>query len=461
MAIDNGNIVPYHKLIIPGVGMMAGVGDIQQVTGEVSGYLNDLCRSRFINRWAKYKPVPYPYIDIRSQLNADKTWKTGQNGATWWQGITQHNITYMDNGHSGIIESTSCGLTIRMYFGDISHLISDWDTYGWQHFWEYTPPTGGASQPFRESDFNYYCHFSQLAGGEDNDKPFSSFQCPSVIERGGEDSDNDGFIDNYYLIYAPAPAVYMRQVDNPYLLSISDMNVRHGAGSLSLGNYYFGLLAVSGNTIRIVTCKYHFNEDYVSDDGNYRSSMKYRWIDLPDWFTYQMQSGRFYPILSKDKYLTSSDQPNDWGDIGGLDSPIVPLPFDPVDFTQTTKQISIRVDVAIVSRTASSVVVDVTATNVTQLQTFNMNWSNIPYNYTCYSKDSNGAVMYEDPDNMIHQNAGISNTALSLGPGDSDTIRLTFAVSNNYNHGYFFMLRCGIDYGSYIGAAAVTGDYDS
>lgn len=462
MAVDIGNIVPYHKLIIPGVGMRAGNGDIQSVLGECSGWLHDLCKSKQINRWAKYKPVPYPSLRTPLQANANKTWKSD---AVWWKGLVpQPSITYMDGGHSGIIESISCGLTVRMYFGDISHLIDDWDTYGWQRFWEYTPPTGGANQPFREADFSYYCHKSMLDGGEDNDKPFSSFQCPSVIERGGEDADGDGFIEDgsYYLIYSPAPGVYMRQVENPYLLSLSDIDVRYGAGSVPLSRYYFGLLAVSGSganrTYNIQTTPFHWDEQFV--DGDYHSDMNYRYLEMTDNFLFQMNEGSFYPILSKDPY-DGSVKPSGSMSIGSQDAPIVPLPYNPVSFTKTVRPISIRIGVSIVSMTASQVVVDVTATNVTNAQTFNMSWSNIPYNYTCYAKDANGATLYEDPDTMVHQIGTVSNAPLVLDPGDSDTIRMTLSAPSSARYGYFFMLRCGIDYGSYIGAAAVTNDYPS
>lgn len=442
-----------HKLIVPAVGLEAMVGDIQKTLGINSGDLGTVCESRFINRWARYKPVVRSgLVKTSDQQAADGTWKPD---ADWWRGTVSNNPVYLNRPNSGYIENKAAGLTMRLYFGDLlTYLIPEWDTYGWQRFWQYTPPTGGASAPYRILDFSYYLHRSELSGGEDNDKPISNFLCPTSIERFGEDTNNDGYSDTYTLMYSPVPSIYKR-ANNPYLLSTSDLNVKNGAAqNLSLDDYYFGLIAVSGSVIRVATAKYKLGSGSYDDDGDYYS------VRLQDWFTFQMTSGRFYPILSADRYLSDSDQPsgNSAGMFGSFDAPIIPLPYDPVEFTQTAAAVTLKITVTLVSRTAGTATIDVTVKNVSQAN-YNTSWSTIPYSFVVIEKDASGATLYNDEEYTHSVTSTVGTDGLTLSPGASATKRL--ALSTAYSsYGYFATFRAGIGGGSYIGDATLTIDYN-
>lgn len=109
------------------------MADIKNAVGYNSPNLDDLIEDGSINKWAKFKPVRLAQVDTTGQLNNDKTWKSS---ATWWKAT---------NGN--------CGITFRTY-SSISDCKSAIDSK--EAVWGYERPGGGASQPYRQIDFNYY-----------------------------------------------------------------------------------------------------------------------------------------------------------------------------------------------------------------------------------------------------------------------------------------------------------------
>lgn len=117
--------------------------DLAAVLGISGTDLATACKSSVINPWAKYKPVRWAHIDNTkdpssgtSWLNSDKTWNSL---ATWWK--------YTGAIVSGI--HRQCGFLVP------STDVSTVDELGG---WTYEQPTGGASQPYRLTDFNQYFH---------------------------------------------------------------------------------------------------------------------------------------------------------------------------------------------------------------------------------------------------------------------------------------------------------------
>lgn len=101
--------------------------DIRDCLNSAGGIVNNDVASAFkesakINKWAKYKPVAYP------QPFTD-------NYPNWWKGF---------NGLCGI---SNFGLS------DVKLILS---YYKEGNFWLYTPPKGGAQEPFRLGDFRGY-----------------------------------------------------------------------------------------------------------------------------------------------------------------------------------------------------------------------------------------------------------------------------------------------------------------
>ena len=117
--------------------------DLSAVLGISGTDLATACKSSVINPWAKYKPVQWAHIDNTkdpssgtSWLNSDKTWNSL---ATWWK-------------YTGVIQAgihRQCGFLVPS---------SDVGTVDELGAWTYEQPAGGASQPYRLTDFNQYYH---------------------------------------------------------------------------------------------------------------------------------------------------------------------------------------------------------------------------------------------------------------------------------------------------------------
>lgn len=113
--------------------------DVQKTLGASSSDLGTLCRSAYVNKWAKYKPVPNGIINTTPQLNSDKTWKkTGNDQATWWKG-----------------HANNCGLsyTSQTSIGNVKTNID-----AKRVVWSRIIPTGNYAEPYRLLDFNEYNH---------------------------------------------------------------------------------------------------------------------------------------------------------------------------------------------------------------------------------------------------------------------------------------------------------------
>lgn len=106
-------------------------GDIQQCLGVYSDELITLCQAAEVNKWAKYKSVPYNQMFTDDQLNSDGTWKST---ATWWKG-----------------NDGKCGITYNTY-STASAAVSA--IANQSNVWGRNIPTVYC----RQLDFNYYYH---------------------------------------------------------------------------------------------------------------------------------------------------------------------------------------------------------------------------------------------------------------------------------------------------------------
>ena len=136
--------MPYSNgLITPPVSM----SDVQTAIGFPSTDLGQLCRGSNINMWAKFKPVIKAVIDINSQLNSDKTWKSDLDLTDpWWKAT---------NGDYGL---TYTVYNIGIGSSDMANTLTTLGRAidGQLNGWAYAKPTGGASSPYRLTDFNYH-----------------------------------------------------------------------------------------------------------------------------------------------------------------------------------------------------------------------------------------------------------------------------------------------------------------
>lgn len=96
---------------------------IRNLTGYPSTDLGTLCKAPTINMWAKYKPVPYAFTNVRP--------------TNWWRGA--------DN---------KCGINYTIY-PNVANLFAAATNNSLTHY-KHDFPTGGANEPFRMGDFAGY-----------------------------------------------------------------------------------------------------------------------------------------------------------------------------------------------------------------------------------------------------------------------------------------------------------------
>lgn len=118
------------------------IEDVRTVLGVSSYDLGTLCKNSNgkINKWSKYKPVRQPFV-----VAPNSNWYKANDGF--------------------------CGLKVGWSTAGDSSLTNLVNAYK-QGTWDYLPPTGGDSQPFRLLDFEGYDH---------NAAPFVS----SKMKKGG------------------------------------------------------------------------------------------------------------------------------------------------------------------------------------------------------------------------------------------------------------------------------------
>lgn len=244
------------------------IDDVKTVLGETVNTLSGLCRSAKINIWSKHKPVKY--ASSAPTRKADYT-------DTWWKGY---------NG--------KCGIDVASYT-DLIAMLRDWlakSNYSWTDFWSYDPPTGG-TYPCRLLDFDGYKH---KTGNGDADKPFPTYNMPSVITRYIEDGEE---------VYNAVANIGIRTENNTYLLSFDDIQVPQGAGRINLSDMYFGIAIVYGTGSNLEyafqTSYYKFNENVTDTQDRKDGSSGYNIRAIPPLTKYSLRyksTYRVFPFLS-------------------------------------------------------------------------------------------------------------------------------------------------------------------
>lgn len=125
------------------------INDVKQVLNANSYDLGTLCIESSINKWAKFKPIPYALISILPDATRASQNYGIFNIPTW------SNINKMANFVFGIAATSTNAPDVGIQ----------------PVYWTYRPPTGGASEPFRLTDWsdaagNYgYYHESEAPIG--------------------------------------------------------------------------------------------------------------------------------------------------------------------------------------------------------------------------------------------------------------------------------------------------------
>ena len=381
----NTTLITGHTIIVDPENP-AEVGKVIRSGGGDVGYV--CSRGNLINMWAKYKPVIKAnvintYGQLKGGTGSDKhQWKST---ATWWWGDKSASIQTIDTT-SGYVLSTSCGITIKGYYGTIRNFVNNWDTNGWRHYWTYNPPTGGLAAPYRLIDYNYY--------DRDAAAPFRDYQAPLEIVRYKYGSE--------YVVSGQASVMWPAGT-TAYQLTMNDLQVKNGASDVVLSDYYFGVLMayiktdtgadVSENnrTYGIITAAEKWNET-VQPSGaapqDIRYTQPFTTTILRSFGTY-----RLYPILSKAKY--NGDTAMDYSAIiGGQDFAVYPLPFEPIDCVYRDQEAAIIITVTLTRTGTGYMRLNLTAQNTTN-EVKQLNFPLINFWFIVYPKDSNHSTQYD------------------------------------------------------------------
>lgn len=207
-------------IIYPPVRLQANSGDVELAVGQTSGDLGTCITYGSINKWSKYKPIVRAATDtVTGQW--DYTNDRWLPSANWWKG---------SDGH--------CGLTFSVFseLGTLSNSNSFlYKLYNLQLPWTYTKPSGGASSPYRHTDFALY--------------DSNAIPCVGQLAGAGR------------TIYVPASGQGTRTLvlnyDSP---SSGDTNLTlsdFAHGGTSFTQFYLAVLMVKGNRYIVVSSNTH------------------------------------------------------------------------------------------------------------------------------------------------------------------------------------------------------------
>lgn len=189
--------------------------DIQKCFGLSKNDIGNLIANASINKWAKYKPVRLQSIDtVTGQWNASQNvWLAA---ATWWKADGKCGMTFDTFTSIGQLSNTT-----SFIYKLVNGLLP----------WTYQKPTGGATQPFRATDFAGYIHDA----------------VPAVGELAGSGRT----------IYAPASGAGTRTLSLNYEspapdgpnLTLADFAV----GNVSLQDFYLAIVMIKGSTVIVAS----------------------------------------------------------------------------------------------------------------------------------------------------------------------------------------------------------------
>ena len=458
MPVNYNDIVPDHKLIVPAVGMAASVGDIEQTLSEPSGDLGTLCQSTHINRWAKYKPVKRANaLNFDSQMNSNGTWK---DSATWWQG---------DDG--------KCGINVS-YQTNMLSMCRTWLSQGWEAFWQYVPPIGTSSSPFRFSDFNYYLHRNQM--NPDYDKPYHSWSFGGLATETESISyvfvnDNTGEYDESSYTLAQG-AVYRNTHNNQYLLKLSDFIIKNAAATTTMGDTYFGVIVaydINGSQpkLSLNTCPFTWNTNVPSNHEWHPAGTDLRFTPQLRFAAFNQYNMDYYafPVCVKTDNsngysnwqhnmckMTSADDSSKTV-FDGNTRYIIPLPLEPKILHLKPQNLIFKISISVVATEYEDVLWNITVTNVSS-SAFDFQWSLLKCDHISYPKTANGETDYSDVLEQPSLTVSSNTTSYTVQSGGTLTLSNFHTSPRQRRYGYYDSIKIYSNFG-YIDKAFASVDY--
>lgn len=174
MTVNNGGLITGHRIIVD----PDGFSDVNTVLGMSYTDLGTMCKSAYVNKWAKYKPVSYSgLINTTGQLGSNNMWG---GSSYWWKGTDgQCGFEIVSSPRAWSAGTSDLSKSASTLKSEASSL-DVWFNNGWNYLFF---PSGTISSPYRILDFHYYDH---------NAVPFvkSITEPSSDTFYAGEDSGN-------------------------------------------------------------------------------------------------------------------------------------------------------------------------------------------------------------------------------------------------------------------------------
>lgn len=199
------------------------VRDVQRALGVGSGDVGTLCKHANVNKWAKYKPIKLAQVKpVIESGRQDRNYGI-INIPTWTYLSRMATFLFGNRGSVATNTYPSCGYSSSIVY------------------WDYEKPTGGASSPYRLTDFSEYPVSSSPKGY------YHMAEAPI------------GNMETTTINISPEGILQIRfplGVENVNTLKFSDLTLPD-MGSRSLSAMYYGILmkqksgGVSGNTYAV------------------------------------------------------------------------------------------------------------------------------------------------------------------------------------------------------------------
>lgn len=259
-------------------------GDIAAVISIAGEDLGTTCQSPSINQWAKYKPVRFNKKEQLTEQNLISA-NYGLSDIPTWTRLDYMSI-FLFSANRGSLQS--------VYWPECDIAKGNLST----DYWVYLKPQGGASQPFRETDFSYYYH-----GAE---KPIGDMPSASIVIKP---------------IGTMRVTFKMGALSN-YTLKLSDLTWP-GSTSFPVGDMYFGILAkqITGLGSGTYAAIQKNGDTFIKMSETPNTGF---WVEFPASFVSANWEGTWniYPIISSVAFDPTSQL-----SVYNSNKFIAPLPF--------------------------------------------------------------------------------------------------------------------------------------
>ena len=286
--------------------------DIAAILSIAGTDLASACQSSAINQWAKNKPIRFAKFEKLTSQNQIAANYGIVDIPTWTR------LDYM----AIFLFSSNRGSLQNVYWPECDISKGSLST----DYWAYQKPQGGASQPFRLTDFEYYYHGAEEPIG---DMPSATIEIQPI---------------------GTMRIIFKMGAQSTYTIKLSDLTWP-GSSSYSIGNMYFGVLAKQITGLGAGTTYAAIQKSGDTFIKMSETTGTEFWVEFPDSFVSANWAGTWniYPIISSVAFDPTSQL-----SLYNGSKFIAPLPYHSKTITVTIKYAQVLITNAIGYRDPTS-----------------------------------------------------------------------------------------------------------